>query len=156
MPDTPTTRQRAYLSFYEATEAGPGLVPDEITEIVGLQPTEAHRRGDPATGRPWPRHRSSAWRYEQPAAATYDTEDVVRRLLDAIEPHADGIRAACRTLGLGARAEVVIEMHATRKNTYDDALVVTTPAISYSAETVARLAALDLSIDHDQYVFLGD
>ena len=86
---------------------------------------------------------------------TYDTEEVVIALLDAIEPHAAGIVDACGILGMRAGIMVVIEMSGDR-DTLDGDIDVSTAAIRYSSRTLHRLARLDLSIDHDQYVELPD
>jgi hypothetical protein len=158
--------QRAYLSLRGdvATGGTPhsveeqkrlGFDPDDVTRLVGLQPTEASRRGDPHPRRPAPaRLRSSDWIYELPKVRTYVTEDVVTQLLDAIEPHAAGIAEACATLGLRAKISVVIEMSGVR-DPDGEGINLSTAAISYTGETLKRLARLNLLyIDHDQYVYL--
>jgi hypothetical protein len=128
--------------------------PGAVTRLVGLQPTDSWRRGDPRPGRTEPR-RFSNWQYELAKVRTFYTEDVVIQLLDAIEPHAAGIAEACAAFGLRAGIQVVIEMSGDR-DTEDGNLHVSTAAITYSAETVKRLARLNASVDHDQYVYLPD
>ncbi|SDT70302.1 protein of unknown function [Actinoplanes derwentensis] len=86
---------------------------------------------------------------------TYLTEEVVIQLLDAIEPHATGIAEARAALGLRAGINVVIEMSGER-DTEDGGIHVSTAAITYTADTLKRLARLDIMIDHDQYVYLPD
>jgi hypothetical protein len=159
--------QRAYLSLRaDVAPGGPpysvdeqkrlAFDPGEVTRLVGLQPTEAARRGDPYTRRPVPpRWPFSTWKYELVKVRTYDTEGVVTQLLDAIEPHATGIAEACTALGLRAGVDVVIEMSGSR-DTSDGSITVTTAAITYTAATMKRLARLNLSIDHDQYIYLPD
>jgi len=158
--------QRAYLSLRgDVADGGPpysaeeqkrlAFDPDEVTRLVGLQPTEASRRGDPHPRRPAPaRLLSSDWIYELAKVRTCLTEDVVTQLLDAIEPHAAGIAEACAGLGLRARISVVIEMSGVR-DTHDGGVNLTTAAITYTVETLKRLARLILLyIDHDQYIYL--
>ncbi|MFD1325457.1 DUF4279 domain-containing protein [Micromonospora sonneratiae] len=128
--------------------------PDEVTRLVGLQPTKAWRSGDPISGTSRLR-RFSSWKYELPEVHNYITEEVVVPLLDAIEPYADGIDTACRTLGMRAGIMVVITMHGDR-NTDDGEPHVSTAAITYTSQTLRRLARLGLAIEHDQYVFLPD
>lgn len=127
--------------------------PDEVTALIGLQPTTAWRRGDPTPGTLVSR-RFSRWQYELPEVDTFITEDVVIRMVEAIEPHAEGIAAACSTLGMTAGVMVVI----STRGEYgaDDAVVVSTPAIGYTAQSVQRLARLGLAVHHDQYVTLPE
>lgn len=155
--------QRAYLYLARDVDAdGPpysvdelelmAFDPDDVTRLVGLQPTSSWRRGDLRPGRPEPR-RFSSWQYELAKVRTYYTEDVVTQLLDAIEPHAAGIAEAVAALGLRAGIQVVIEMSGDRDTENGD-IHLSTAAITYTAETVKRLARLNTSVDHDQYVYL--
>lgn len=95
------------------------------------------------------------WKYELAKVRTFFTEDVVTRLLDDIEPHAAGIAEACAVLGMRAGIDVVIEMSGFR-DPEDGSVELSTAAITYTAETVRRLARLHLTVDHDQYVYLPD
>ncbi|AGZ38507.1 DUF4279 domain-containing protein [Actinoplanes friuliensis] len=166
MNDTDTAAagctQRAYLYLERdvATDGPPynpaeldlmAFEPDEVTRLLGLDPTATWRRGDPHPQFPAPR-RFSGWNYEQPARVTYATEDVVTAMLDAVEPHAEGLVNACKTLGMRAAIMVVIEMQGSRQN--DGDISISTPAITYSAATLRRAAALDLALNHDQYVLI--
>jgi hypothetical protein len=93
--------QRAYLYLQRDVDAGEppygadqrqlmAFDPNDVTGLVGLQPSQAWRRGDPSSHPSGPR-RFSSWRYELPEVRTYFTEEVVTQLLDAIEPHAVGM-----------------------------------------------------------------
>jgi hypothetical protein len=62
--------------------------PDEVTALIWLTPTKAWRRGDPSARAGGPPRRFSGWQYELPEASTFDTEEIVAALLDAIEPYA--------------------------------------------------------------------
>lgn len=97
--------------------------------------------------------RFSGWKYELPEVETFITEDVVIRLLEAIDPYAEGIAAACSTLGMTAGVMVVIS---TAGECGDDGVVVSTPAIGYTVQTVRRLARLGLAVHHDQYLLLPE
>ncbi|MEU8659266.1 DUF4279 domain-containing protein [Actinoplanes philippinensis] len=103
-------------------------------------------------GRP-DQQRFSNWTYELPEVRTYFTEEVVTRLLDEIEPHAGGIVEACTSLGLRAGINVVITMSGVR-DAGDGDVTVSTAAVTYTSETLKRLARLNVSVDHDQYVVL--
>ncbi|MEV0810062.1 hypothetical protein [Micromonospora sp. NPDC050200] len=65
-------------------------------------------------------------------------------------PAATPLHAACQRPQLRAGVNVVIEMHSVRDA---EEVLVTTPALSLPAETLRRLAALDLWLDVDQYVY---
>ncbi|WP_344615747.1 DUF4279 domain-containing protein [Dactylosporangium salmoneum] len=164
---SPRCVQRAYLYLERNVDVtGPPFTsgdlalmsfdPDEVTRLVGLQPTTTWRSGGPhpvsGTSRP---RRFSSWKYEQPEAHNYITEDIVVPLLDAIEPYTDGIHTACRTMGMRAGIMVVVTMHGDR-DTVDGEPHVSTAAITYTSETLRRLVELDLSLAHDQYVLLPD
>jgi hypothetical protein len=125
--------------------------PDRVTELVGLTPTSSWRRGDP---RPVPKfptaRRFACWRYELPVEHTYYAEDVVLSLLNTIEPYADQISYTCQTLGLRAGIMLVIEMTGYRDD--EGGVIVSTAVIGYSADTLHRLARINLILQHDQYV----
>lgn len=95
--------------------------------------------------------RRSGWYVELPAREEYDTEALVRELLCVVEPYAEGIALACRTLKVVPGINVVVEMHSVR----DEAggLLVTTPALSLRGDTLRRIADLGCRLDCDQYVY---
>ncbi len=95
--------------------------------------------------------RSSGWYVDVPQRDEYDTELLVRELLDVIEPHAEELAHAKQVLGLRAGINVVIEMRSGRDRAGD--ILVTTPAFHLTAATMRRLASLDLWLDCDQYVY---
>jgi hypothetical protein len=73
------------------------LSPDEITELVGLQPVYSHNRGSPIyndfTGKQVGRRRANYWRYGnavRPASKCLDEH--IRDLVEVLEPHAARIR----------------------------------------------------------------
>ncbi|WP_433378126.1 DUF4279 domain-containing protein [Actinoplanes sp. CA-142083] len=152
--------QRAYLYLERNYDSEPPysddaldqmfFEPAEVTARVGLAPTTAWRRGDPAPRHDRPPRRFSSWSYELPESSTRDTEEVVTALLDAIEPHAAGIAVARAELGLRAGVMVVIWLAGGRDR--GDEVSFTTPALSFRERTVQRLAAMGLSLDHDLYV----
>ncbi|MER7009707.1 DUF4279 domain-containing protein [Dactylosporangium sp. NPDC000555] len=164
---SPRCVQRAYLYLERNVDVtGPPFTssdlalmsfdPDEVTRLVGLQPTTTWRSDDPDPVSGTSRlRRFSSWKYEQPEAHNYITEEVVVSLLDAVEPYTEGIDTACRTLGMRAGIMVVITMHGDR-NTDDGGPHVSTAAITYTAQTLRRLVRLGLSLEHDQYVLLPD
>ncbi|MBB4767062.1 DUF4279 domain-containing protein [Amorphoplanes digitatis] len=140
--DPPYTADELELMAFE---------PDEVTRLAGLRPTATWRRGDPHPRFRTPR-RFSGWHYELPARETHVTEHVLSDLLDAVEPYAEGLAAARDGLGLRAGIMILIEMQGDRDE--DGDVSVSTASIAYSAATLHRLAALDLSLEHDQYVLV--
>ncbi|WP_410809091.1 DUF4279 domain-containing protein [Micromonospora sp. 067-2] len=96
-------------------------------------------------------HRSSGWYVDVPRRDEYDTELLLGELLDLIEPHADGLARAQQVLELRAGINVVIEMHSERDGADD--ILVTTPALHLTADTIRRLAGLHLWLDCDQYIY---
>jgi hypothetical protein len=79
----------------------------------------------------------------------HDTEVVIRELLDVVEPRAEGLARARQMFGLDAQIVVAVEMHGHSDDGRGD---VGTPALSLTAETLHRLAQLDVSLDIDQYI----
>lgn len=159
----PSCVQRAYLYLAKNIETGgpPYSVnelqlmafdPDDVSRLVGLQPTTAWKRGAPHPHRPGSR-RFSTWEYSLAPVRTYLSEEVVVGLLDDVEPYAAGIAEACQSLGMRAGVMVVIETTARRDN---EDLDVTTAAVGYSAETIGRLARLGLALEHDQYLYVDE
>jgi translation initiation factor IF-1 len=114
-----------------------------------VAPTRAHRRGDPWRGSL--RRKFSGWYLEVPSRDEYDTDSVVQELLDEVEPYAEALARAREALRLQVGVQVVIEMHSYRDEHGD--IIVTTPALSLSAETLRRLADHHLWLDFDQYVY---
>ncbi|WP_234581006.1 DUF4279 domain-containing protein [Micromonospora sp. MH99] len=148
-PVAVTCIQRAYLRVAAAGDSDGGdFDPAHVTRLVGLEPTRVHRRGE-ATGQRV--HRLSGWYVDVPRRPEYDTELLLIELLGLIEPHAEGLARARQALGLRAGVNVVIEMHSGRDGADD--ILVATPALHLTAETMRRLADLHLWLDCDQYVY---
>ncbi|MFF5219394.1 DUF4279 domain-containing protein [Micromonospora sp. NPDC000442] len=141
--------QRAYLKVAPAQDAdGLDFDPAHVTQLVGLEPTRVHRRGEAMGQRI---HRSSGWYVDVPQRDEYDTELLLTELLDVIEPHAEGLARARQMLALQAGVNVVIEMHSGQDGAGD--VLVTTPALHLTVGTIRRLATLHLWLDCDQYVY---
>lgn len=109
-PGRASVRQRAHLKVtLDEGNDGPDFDPADVTPLVGVAPSRAHRRGDPWRGSL--RRRFSGWYIEVPSRKEYDTDAVVRELLDEVEPYAEGLACAREALRLQAGVQVVIEMH---------------------------------------------
>jgi hypothetical protein len=70
--------------------------------------------------------------------------------LDVIEPYADKITNTCRTLQMKAGIMLVIEMEGYHDT--DGEVMLSTAATGCTSDTIKRLAHLNLSVEHDQYV----
>jgi hypothetical protein len=114
---------------------GDDLDPDEITRLLGVAPTHAHRKGEPARPRCPPASiggwfLSEEWASENP-------EELTRRLLDRLP--ADPVCWA----ELGSRFRVEVS--------YGISLEAWNRGFTLSAATVARLAALGAEVGFDIY-----
>ncbi|TQS39496.1 DUF4279 domain-containing protein [Cryptosporangium phraense] len=159
-----TYLQRAYLYFSREGDFGQppytpaqleqmAFDPDRVTELVGLLPTESWRRGDPTPYRQGPPRNFAAWKFGVPPLETPNSEKVVTRLLDAVEPYTDRLRHACNALGLSTGVMVVIK--STSHHADGDDPVPSAAAVAYSSRTIQRLAALGARLDHDQFFDIG-
>jgi len=113
---------------------------DEITSRMGIEPTQAWRKGDPGTYNPARPH--AGWCLYSPLPRS---EIVLPRHIEALLPF------------LEPRASVVVEL-GTRFRTW---LVcvgrysASSPGLFLSAEVVRRIANLGLALDCDLY-FVGE
>lgn len=55
--------------------------PDEITRLIGVKPTQVHRKGDPI-GKTKLRCRTNSWEYRVSATTSFDLQKLVKKLLD--------------------------------------------------------------------------
>jgi hypothetical protein len=124
---------------------GDDLDPDEITELTGLTPEVAHRKGElrSATGRkdlpPW---RSGLWSIDSSRDLPVEgnqLEDHVTWLLDRIEPSREQLRRLCAERRLKADFYCGYFMHQSNSGT------------ELSVRTLERIASLGASFGIDIY-----
>jgi hypothetical protein len=115
---------------------GQGFAPDDVTDFVGLAPTETWRLGE-AIQRTQLKRKADGWLFGLPQRETYDMEAVLCELLDAVTPYEGRLAEAVEKLGL----EVVISFGVYLSNE--------TPACWFSANTLRRLYHLQASLDID-------
>ena len=130
MPDD----SRTYLDIFAF-----GNDPAVVTNLTGLEPTQAYAEGDLHAlpdGCQIPR-RESAWRLESPLPRTAHVDDQIEALLGLIEPHADAVREAAARFEAGICCAIY----------YADF----TPGIHLNEHVVQRIGALGLSVDFDLY-----
>lgn len=119
----------------EAEPGGDGSFdPDEVSRLIGLEPSWMRRSGELRGVDNKPLAAGSSWRIEVPRRDSTHTEAIVRELLDIVEPHADGMATARRAFGLSAGIYVYVDI-------YDQLSV---PQVQFSVGTLRRLAALEL------------
>lgn len=126
--------------------------PDEITRRLGVTPRRIARRGEPPkhTGR---LNEISAWLWATPERDERDSEVLVLEVLEMFEPVAGTLAQIRSERGLDLTVGLVIHM-------FEEQAAgggwVPTPALSFDARTVSRLAALGCHLDFDLYVDSAD
>lgn len=129
--------------FCSFTIVGDGLDPDEVTEVTGLDPLHAWRKGDPRvwrSGEVGPPRKTSAWIYEAPVEFSVDLPGLLSRLLDCVEPRRREILALMDRTGSTARVSLHIYMSYTTPNGY------------VTCATMKRIVALNADLELDLYV----
>ena len=118
----------------------PGTV-QEMTQRIGLQPTEAWHAGDPAPS-PHPPHKFSAWHLRSRLPKSDEIEQHIIDVLDQIR----GREAVLREIARDCR--VTMECVGYFHEYY--------PGFALDADTVRRLGDCGASIDLDFYQFFTD
>ena len=110
----------------------------EVTRQLGFEPTSAHNRNDPLpSGRT---RRRGSWHVVSPLSReTVILSDHVEALLPILEAHAESVAKIANQFKVGIQCV----------GYYTDAH----PGFHFTAETISRVAALNLSIDFDLYCF---
>lgn len=114
-----------------------------MTDLVGIEPTRSHGEGEVLTraGRDWTAPHAS-WVLYSPLPKSAQPEEQVEALLDILEPHAEGVRQAATLYNGG----VLIGLMS------DDRLF----GFDLTREVVRRLAALNLALTTDLYLFANE
>ena len=112
--------------------------PDEVTEIIGIEPTKILRKGNPIP-------RCTSWEYSTGRIAdeVVDVYEMSSSLIATLAPLADKIAKAKEMFGLEAVLEVVLTV------TPDDSK--STPAIGFESEVITFLHRVGGTIDIDTY-----
>jgi hypothetical protein len=126
----------AYAYFRVAAEH---LPLEEISQMLGLEPTESWKKGDP--GKYNPSRPDSGWCFHSPLPRSETNLLLhIEALLPILEARADAVRA------LAERYETQLVC----VGKYDGSA---SPGLFLSRETVALIASLRLAIDEDLYYF---
>src|SRR5947207_9065115 len=122
------------------TLTGSGYDPDEITQQVGVTPTDTWRLGERIQNTAL-RHKHDGWSFSTGLQESFDLSQQVRTLLDQLQPYFAALTNCCRRWSLEAEIECVI---------YAEGQI---PAIHFDPDDVKRIAELGAEIDVDLYVF---
>jgi hypothetical protein len=130
---TMTNRAEIYFALY-----GPDLDPDEVTKVVGFEPTSITRRADL-------RSKDSTWKVSsgQIESDVIDVYDISAALVARLAPFSDKLALAKRRLNAQAVLEVVLWI------TTDDTIPI--PAIGFDSVVLSFLVGVGATIDIDTY-----
>lgn len=112
--------------------------PDEVTEIIGIEPTKTRRKGNPIR-----RHTSWIYSTGKIEDEVVDVYEMSSSLIAKLAPHAEKIIKAKEKFSLEAVLEVVLTV------TPDDTK--STPAIGFESEVIAFVHKIGATIDIDTY-----
>ncbi|GAA3204408.1 DUF4279 domain-containing protein [Dactylosporangium siamense] len=135
----PLCVQGGHLRLEPAVDGDQDFDPAEVTRLIGLEPTWTRHRLDDGV----PPYTASGWWIDLPRRAEFNTEVLVREILDIIEPHASGLAQARRRFGLSAGIYICVEVYQ----------MLGSPRLQLPATTLRRLAALDVWLDCEQDLF---
>lgn len=127
--------------------------PDAVTSRLGITPSRCWKRGQ--TRPAGHLARTTKWIWQTPEQTQVDREPVIQQVLDTFEPVAITLATLVQELDLWVCIGLVVKMHGNIELEPDgtQAVYVTTPGLSLSAATLARIAGLGAELDVDQYVY---
>ena len=116
---------------------GENVEPDEITKIVGLEPTEAQRREPP---------KKSSWKLSsgKVAADHIDIYEISSALVSRLLPQLGEIQTAIHHHHLESVLEVVLWISTDEG--------ISTPAIGFDSRVISFLSSVGAEIDIDTYL----
>jgi len=117
---------------------GDEFEPDEVTKIIGIEPTNTRRKGNPIP-------RCTSWEYSTGMIEdeVVDVFEMSSSLIATLAPHAEKIIKAKEMYGLRAVLEVILTV------TSDDSK--STPAIGFESDVITFLHKVGATIDIDTY-----
>lgn len=120
---------------------GPDLEPEVVSQLLGLEPTEAHRRGDPRVGKSGRRYSDFAeglWGWRPDLAESEPLAEHLRALLDVMEPKAVRLQ---RLKEMGLRLDLFVGVFGSAGNF----------ALILEQELLSRLGRLGADLVLDMY-----
>jgi hypothetical protein len=133
-PEPTAPDVKAYLWISDFDED-----PDEISRRLGIEPSETNRAGD-AMGQSPMRRRRNSWRLDSTVDAPYDVEKHALAILDRVAP----AQEAVRELAQRCSVELKVVIYANTEQSF--------PGLSFTRETLRRIADLAADLDIDVYV----
>jgi Domain of unknown function (DUF4279) len=128
-----TNEGEVYFALY-----GDEFDPDDVTNLIGLEPTTTKRKGSPI-----PKFTSWAISTGKLENDVIDVYDMSSALVSKLSPHAAKIIEAKRQFGLEATLQVVLRITTDATKS--------TPAIGFEREVISFLNSVGASIDVDTY-----
>jgi len=112
--------------------------PDEITKLLGIQPTKVRKKAQP-------RQKYNSWEYSsgKEASEVIDVYKMSSAIIEALYPKMGDIAKIVKEKNLFSELQVVLWI------SMDDSI--STPAIGFEKETIAFLTKVGASIDVDTY-----
>lgn len=128
-----TNEGEVYFALY-----GGDFDPDEVSRLVGIEPTSTRHKGEPR-----PKH--SSWKVSSGKVENdiIDVYEMSSTLVSRLQPYAEKIATVKQHMKLEAVLAVVLRI------TTDDSI--STPAIGFESEVISFLNAVGASIDVDTY-----
>lgn len=120
---------------------GPDLDPAVVSQLLELEPTEAHRRGDPRVGKSGRRYSDFAeglWGWRTDLAKSEPLAEHLRALLDVLEPKAMAFQ---QLQEMGLRLDLFVGVFGSEGNF----------ALILEQELLSRLARLGVDLVLDVY-----
>jgi hypothetical protein len=120
---------------------GPDLDPAAVSQLLDLEPTEAHRRGDPRVGKSGRRYSDFSeglWGWRPDLAESEPLAEHLRALLDVLEPKAMGLQ---QLKEIGLRLDLFVGVFGSEGNF----------ALILEQELLSRLGRLGVDLVLDVY-----
>ena len=121
---------------------GDDFDPDEITEFLGLEPTNIRRKGSRIPGK-FPEMNSWELSTEKVISEYIDVFEMSTGVINILKPKLDLIIEAKRRFKAEPRFQVVLTFSTKEEHT--------TPAIGFEVETIEFLGAIGAFVDVDTY-----
>lgn len=121
---------------------GDDFNPDEVTEFLGLKPTNIRRKGSRVSGK-IPKFNSWEISTEQVINECVDIYELSTKLIEVLKPKLDLILQVKERFDAESRFQVVLTFSANEEHS--------APAIGFEVETIEFLGTVGASIDIDTY-----
>lgn len=114
------------------------LIPDEITNLIGISPTICGKKGDLVRGRKLPIN-EGLWIYKSIVAPPWNIGEALEKLLPMIETN-EKLRKYCKNFNIYREFSVIMY------------LAQNTPIVTMEPSLLQRIANVGATIDFDIYL----